>query len=177
MANICSMTMKIMGKESDRDAFIKALTQNGTEYMGRGADVNISDETNEYTVVDGWCKNSVLSALIANAESMREKPDHWNFGDKTANELTFVTLLEASHKYDLDVETYSEEPGCCFSEHYIIKKGKWVKRECIDYNEYWLENFSSKEEAEKELEIEISDEAWENGYISTGGFPSWDFEI
>ena len=175
MGNICGMVMKIKGKKSDRDAFIKALTQDGTEYMGRGADVDIDEETDEYAIVTGWCKNSILSALVDNAISMRTEPEHWTIKDN--DELTFITLPEASLKYNLDVEAYSEEAGCCFSEHFLIKKGKWIKDDCVAYNEYELEDFNTKEEAEKELEMEISDEAWDNGCIVTGGYPSWDFEI
>ena len=67
----------------------------------------------------------------------------------------------------------------CFQEHYIIRNGYVVCDECVDWNEYCISDFDTKEEAEKELEIEITDEEWNSGedYISRGGFADWDFEI
>jgi len=49
--------------------------------------------------------------------------------------------------------------------------------ETADWYEYDLDEFETKEEAERELEISITDKEWTaGGYISRGGF-DWDFEI
>ena len=40
-------------------------------------------------------------------------------------------------------------------------------------------DFNSREEAEEELDIEITAEEWNSGeeYIKRGGFEDWDFQI
>ena len=96
------------------------------------------------------------------------------------NEFRGTTLPIESERLNLDIEVYSEECGCCFQEHYMILKGDLICEECVDWYEYCLGDYETKEEAEEELEIEITDEEWENGqddYISRGGFGNWDFSI
>lgn len=83
-----------------------------------------------------------------------------------------------SKRLNLDIEVYSEECGCCFQEHYIIVNGNIVADECVDWYEYYIGDYNTKEEAEEELEIEITDQEWKHDYyISRGGFENWDFEI
>jgi hypothetical protein len=77
------------------------------------------------------------------------------------------------------MEVYSEECGCCFQEHYLYINGEIICEECVDYYEYCIGDYDTKEEAEKEFKIEITDEEWNSGedFISRGGFENWDFEI
>lgn len=84
-----------------------------------------------------------------------------------------------SKRLNLDIEVYSEECGMCFQEHYVIINGDTVISECVDWQEYAIYDYDTKEEAEKDLGIEITDEEWEScdDYISRGGFDNWDFEI
>ena len=50
--------------------------------------------------------------------------------------------------------------------------------DCVDWCEYFLDEFGTKEEAEKELGITITDDEWESrDVIERGGFGEWDFEI
>ena len=49
--------------------------------------------------------------------------------------------------------------------------------ECVEWNEYWLDCYETKEEAEEELEMEITDAEWEEGLVQRGGFEEWVFEI
>ena len=182
MANICSFLMKVRGKHEDIEKFYNAMMQKGNIYMGRGADAEIVyDDENGTAQIDGWCKWSVVSAMVTNAESMRSEPDHWYWGDGvSANDLEFITLFEACKRWNIDMEVYSEESGCCFQEHYVVIDGDVVCDECVEWNEYFVEDYETKEEAEAELGIEITDEEWESGednYISRGGFENWDFEI
>lgn len=179
MANICGFSMCVKGQHEDIEAFYNAMSQNGNIYMGRGADAEIQYEDEENRAfIDGWCKWSIQSALITHAISMRTEPEIWHFGNVDASQLEFITLVEACEKWNLTVEVYSEECGCEFQEHYVIDKGETVCSECVDYYEYYLDDYETKEEAEEELEIEITDEEWdEGGYISRGGFEEWSFEI
>lgn len=179
MANICSFSMYVRGKSEDIQSFYDAMRQNGNIYMGRGADAQLIMEDDGYARIEGWCKWSIKSALIDNAVSMRTNPGMWWFGDNVdASKIEFVTLDEACEKWNLDMEVYSEEPGCCFQEHYMFIDGYMVLEECVDYYEYYIEEFETKDEAESELEITLTKEEWEErGFVSRGGFGDWKFGI
>ena len=179
MANICGFSMLVRGNIDDIKRFCDAMSQNGNIYMGRGADVEINlDGYDNCAYIDGWCKWSVQSAMVSNAIDMRNNPTRWAWSDGTdPTKLEFITLFEACQKWNLDMEVYSEEAGCCFQEHYIVVNGDLICDECVDYYEYNLDDYDTKEEAERELKIEITDDEWRvGGYISRGGF-EWNFEI
>ena len=180
MANICNFSMLVKGKHEDIEAFYNAMQQEGKFCMGRGAEADIHYEDDEKLAeIDGWCKWSVESSLIDNAIDMREHPERWSWGgEEKSNEMEFITLPEACAKWNLVMEVYSEEPGCEFQEHLIIDKGNWIAHDCVDYAEYYIGEYDTKEEAEEELGIIITDEEWEReDYVGRGGFPNWDFEI
>ena len=181
MANICSFSMCVKGKHSDIENFYNAMSQKGNIYMGRGADAEINyDEDEGLAFIDGWCKWSVQSAMIDNAISMRTEPNMWYWGDnEDKDKLEFITLVEACKKWNLDMEVYSEEPGCCFQEHYLYINGDIICDDCVEWNEYCLDDYETKEDAEEKFGIKISDEEWDSGvsFISRGGFDSWDFNI
>ena len=178
MANICSFQMMVRGKHDDIESFYNAMSQNGNIWMGRGADAEIKYNDEEGTAfIDGWCKWSIQSAMIDNAISMRTEPGMWAFSTVDRNSLEFITLLEATERWDLVIEAYSEEPGCCFQEHYVFDNGDILEDDCIEWYEYYLDDYSTKEEAESELGMEITDEEWEEGYAGSGGFTEWKFDI
>lgn len=179
MANVCSFIMCVKGTHDNIEKFYNAMSQNGKIYMGRGADASIQHNDEEGNAfIDGWCKWSIQSSLIDNAVSMRENPNSWYWGEGVdASTLEFVTLWEACERWNLDMEVYSEEPGCCFQEHYMYIDGE-VTCDCVEWNEYCLDDYETKSEAEQDLEINITAEEWaEGGFISRGGFGSWDFDI
>lgn len=178
MANICDFVMRVRGAHDNIEKFYNAMSQNGKIYMGRGASAEINYEDDRVAEIHGWCKWSVVSALIDNAISMRTEPGRWLF-DEDVNELEFITLIEACQRWNLDMEVYSEESGCCFQEHFMVIDGELVIDECVEWNEYCIDDFDTKEEAEAELGIEITDEEWNSGeaFIGRGGFGEWDFEI
>ena len=180
MANICSFSMFVRGEVENIISFYNAMQQNGNIYMGRGADAEINlDEEDKRDNIDGWCKWSIQSALIDNAESMRNNPKMWWWGDDVdPSKLEFITLWEACKKWNIDMEVYSEESGCEFQEHYMCVNGDIVCEECVEWNEYFLDEYTTKEDAEADLGIVITDEEWEqHDIISRGGFESWDFNI
>lgn len=166
MANICSFSMMVVGnKKENLETFLNMLTQNGDVYMGRGANVysheieDVSDnyEKEKYRMqIEGDCKWAIESALIRNAISMREDPDKWYFGDKTdITKLRFVTLFEACKELDVNMEVFSNEPGCGFEEHILYQDGYTLNETC-DYTETFNED--SQE------------------WGSEGGY-EWDFEV
>ena len=162
MANICGFSMKVIGTEENIEKFIDMIKQKGTVWMGRGAVVDFTDieelENGKYSCqIDGDTKWSVKASLVGDAIRMRTELDKWYFGDDVdKTKLTFITLYEACEQLKLDMEVYSEEPGCGFQEHYVFADGQLVTEETTDYTEEY------NEETDK----------WE----SSGGFV-WDFEI
>lgn len=182
MANLCSFKMRLRGERENIEKFHKAMMQEGDIWMGRGADADIEyDDGQNTATIWGTCKWSVISALIDNAISMRAEPKMWNFGKDEWNKLEFVTLWEACEKWQLDMEVYSEECGFEFQEHFgYINGGEITYDECVDWQEYDVDDYETKEEAEEELEEKFTDEEWNNqedGRICRGGFPSWNFDF
>lgn len=177
MANICDFQMCVRGNCSNIEKFYDAMCQKGNIYMGRGASAEIEFESEDRAMITGWCKWSIQSALIDNAESMRSNPERWWWGEGE-KPSEFITLWEACKKWNLDMEVYSEESGCCFQEHYVCIEGDIICDECVEWYEYCIDDYETKEEAEAELDIEITDEEWSSeAFISRGGFENWDFEI
>ena len=177
MANMCNFVMRVRGKRENIEKFYNSMNQQGNIYMGRGAEASIDYGDDDVAEIVGWCKWSVVSALIDNAISMRTEPNKWHFFEDIS-EVEFITLIEACQKWDLDMEVYSEEPGCCFQEHFLVINGELVDEDCVDWYEYCIDDYDTKEDAERELGIEITDEEWRNdAFVGRGGFESWDFEI
>ena len=181
MANLCSFQMKVRGRQEDIEQFYKALTQNGKIWMGRGADADIEFEDDDLANITGTCKWSIQSALIDNAISMKNHPERWYWGEgKTASDYEFITLYQACHKWNLIMEVYSEECGNQFQEHYICDKNVILCEDCVNWEEYWVDEYETKEEAEEELGVKFTDEERNTGSddrITRGGFDNWDFEI
>lgn len=180
MANICSFGMKVNGKKENVKRFYDALIQEGDIWMGRGASAYVSDEVDEeeYSLVlSGTCKGSVQSALIDDALSMRKTPEKWNFTPYEVEGLSFITLLEATEKWDLTMEVYSEEPSNGFQEHFIFQNGNILEEEWVEYFEEYIGAFDSKAEAEASLGVKISDEQWEDQHYVSGGYGDWFFDI
>lgn len=179
MANICSFQMCVRGNHSNIEKFYDALSQKGKIWMGRGAEAELKFESEDRAFIIGWCKWSVQSALMDDAISMRTEPETWHH-EPGEEEHEYITLYEACKKWSLDMEVYSEEGGCCFQEHYVFVDGDLICEECEDWYEYYLGDYETKEEAEEELNIEITDKEWaifSSDYLGRGGFENWDFEI
>ena len=164
MANICSFNMVVVGNtEENINLFCDIMNQNGTTWMGRGAEASIDNieykDGNYRAEISGWCKNSVEAAMVDNAISMREHPEIWSSHgkDRDGNKLTFVTIYEACEMLSLDMEVYSEEPGCEFQEHYLFRDGVLELEETEHY------------------EVVYNEET--EDYEGVGGFEEWAFEI
>jgi hypothetical protein len=126
-------------------------------------------------IIGGDCAWSVNSCMFDNSMFGY----YARFKNEYGDQFRGTTLPIESKRLNLSIEVFSEECGMCFQEHYVIINGDIVENECVDFYEYYLRDYDTKEEAEAELEIEITDEDW-NGpddFISRGGFDSWDFSI
>ena len=179
MANICSFVMKVRGNKEDIEQFYKAVNQEGKIWMGRGAETDLTFEEDDEAFLSGWCKWSVISALVDNAVSMRTEPEKWYCGPEE-EEHEYITLYEACKRWNIVMEVYSEECGCQFQEHFICDKGDVICEDCVHWEEYDIGDYESKEEAEEDLDVEFTDEEWANHddyRITRGGFKNWNFEI
>ena len=139
MANLCNFQMMVKGSKEGIDKFYDALTQENHEcWMGRGAEADIYYEDG-VAEIDGYCKWSIQSALIDNATSMEVQRTTGNgMWGGIEGVKKFLTLFEACERFHVNMEVFSFEPGCCFSEHYKYENGE-ILDECCDYFETWNE--------------------------------------
>lgn len=122
-------------------------------------------------IINGDCAWSVNSCMFEDGYYSSLKAAY-------PNEFRGTTLPIESKRLGLDIEVFSEECGMCFQEHYVIINGDVIIDECVDWYEYCIDEYKTKEEAEEDLGIEITDEEWEeHEFISRGGFGDWNFDI
>ena len=191
MPNICLYSMCTIGKKEDVEEFIKVIKAdydygtmefshdrhffrvfeadcNEIECLGK----NIHEDNIYKVIINGECAWSVGCCMFKGGY-------YDDFKERFPNEFRGTTVPEESKRLNLSIEIFSEECGCCFQEHYTVIDGKIIEDECVDWNEYYLRDYETKEEAEEDYGIKITDEEW-NGhddYISRGGFESWEFTI
>ena len=122
------------------------------------------------TIINGYCAWSVATCML---EDGYYRDNRKKFGINSRG----TTLIKESDMLNLEIEVFSEECGCCFQEHYVFDNGEVLCDDCVDYEEYWFDDYETKEEAEEELEIDITDEEWVEGFSSCGGFSEWSFDI
>ena len=188
MANYCYYSMCVVGSKDSIEEFIKVIQADyNYDTMNFSYDRHlfrvfeaIDDDIekigpNLYRVtISGNCAWSVASCMF----DTHSTSYYSSLKSRYPDAFKGTTLPIESERLNLQIEVFSEECGMEFQEHYVIINGDVKVDECIDYYEYYIEEFATKEEAEKELEMEITDEEWENeDYITRGGFDSWDFSI
>lgn len=61
----------------------------------------------------------------------------------------YISLPTAAKTLNLEMEIYSDECGCCFSEHILVHSDGSYEVECVDYHEIYGEDL--EEECEKTL--------------------------
>ena len=61
----------------------------------------------------------------------------------------YISLPTAARTLGIVMEIYSDEPGCCFSEHIFIHADGSYEVKCVDYHEIYGEDL--EEECEKTL--------------------------
>ena len=171
MANLCSYVMKIVSdKKENVDKVMNLLNETNMdkEYIGGRIDSSIYEyektKNGRYSVsVFGDCAWSIWGCL---------------FGGEWTNDLNSMTIVQASKKFNLDVEIFSQEPAAGFAEHYLIKNGDVLIDDDVPYYEYPAYEYETKEALEKDYGVSIPDEKWEgrDEWISIGGYDE-DFTI
>lgn len=150
MANYCSYEMKIKGKKENVDKLIEYLQSDyyyenkelvkcdADRHFCRVFECHIADDYKEegyqgYEIVYGSCAWSVFSCMMSG--------DHTYYNDLIKYKNNKVTCMtKATKELDLEVEIFSEEPGCCFMEHFLIDKGKILIEDCVDWEEQYDED-------------------------------------
>lgn len=194
MANDCDFDMAVRGKKKDINKLIEWLEadydyivdNNGMpkvmcdsdHHFYRIFDIcsneNDAEDDKAITqIISGYCAWSVAVCMLRNVPFSYYQHDD----DRFENLYKDIDLLEASELLNLTIEIYSREPGMCFAEHYLIDKGKMIIKDCEDYHEYYLNDFNSKKEAEKELGFTIDDSEWNEYHGSFLEKCKYDFEF
>ena len=185
MSNPCFYSMKVKGAKEDVEEFIQVIKADYNydtmefsfdRHLQRVFDAEeeelIANDDNTYSVfISGECAWSVIVCMLEDGYYVDMKA---RLGDKFRG----TTLEIESKRLNLAIEVFSEECGMEFQEHCIVKNGVLEVYKCVDWNEYFLDEYDSKEEAEDDLDIEITDEEWEEReMITRGGFGDWEFTI
>lgn len=145
MPNLCDYEMKIKGSKNAVQRVIDCLKADYNYEEGKpshkhffrvfDANVDYENKNEDGTItafVWGDCAWSVHSCMIGGYyEECKQL-----YKDK------FMGTDLAEQSKDCEIEVFSEEPGCLFSEHYIYKKGKCWLDDCIeidvnDDNDEW----------------------------------------
>jgi len=159
MPNYCDYEMKIKGSKEAIERVLACLKANYNYGEGKpehkhffrvfGAYESDEMEKNDdgtYTLfVYGDCAWSVSSCMLDGAFS------YYELLKKDYPDIFMGTTLEEQSK-DCEIEVFSEEPGMCFSEHYIFKNG-----ECICDDTQDIESGGYDEKGKPTTDID-----WEN---------------
>lgn len=166
MANNCYFRMKVVGMPEHIKELIDMLTKKD-KYQDTGLGgiyfCEIYEGSADEGAVELWgeCAWSVATAMI-------------DYGT-----LDVITLPAATEKFGLTVEVYSEELGMGFQEHYLVENGKIIIEECVDCEEYYVQDMTADEKEEFKREHRLTEgeiiERMEEGYVKIGGFERWDF--
>lgn len=165
MPNLCDFSLKVKGHPKDLE-IIKSIFLADYSYKDKALDYctapyhlfrtwvhdDVKDESVEgsYLSIYGDCAWSVFSCMFEGSSTYYNMfSDYENFKGGT--------LIKLSKDYQVDIEVYSSECGMCFQEHYVIKNGKLLVEDVVE----WFEEYN-----------EDLDE-----YVSTGGFGKWEFTI
>lgn len=199
MANSCNFVMKLNGKTKNVEEMINFIVRDALEvnedryFEGwlKNIKFEIEDDLIDGTsvaFVTGECKWSVIVSLLGVENSY-----YYDSKKKFGGELNVTCIEIESKRYDLDIEIYSSEYDAGFEEHYLIKKGELLIKECLkawqlDRMYFEDEDLTDelKEIVEKFVGKKLSEQKWENVHkyllenprnYRLGGFDEWKFQI
>lgn len=161
MPNYCSYEMKVNGKKESQEKLLEIMKADydyntmefsADKHLFRIFEASLCEfsEDDDF-FISGYCAWSVYSCMMEGEHSYYN-----SLKERFPNEFRGTTLVELSKELDLEIEVFSEEPGCGFMEHYIIKNGELIVNKCHEYEE-------------------VYDEKTEE-YTSIGGI-DWDYTI
>lgn len=152
MANMCYFMMKIVGTEKNAEKMLDVIK---SDYAIEASVYDRSaDKENDkcYIFLDGDCKWSVKSSMLD------FKP----------------SILSYSASFNVTLEIFSSEPGCCFQEHFVIENGNITVNECVGFYEFdSLESFESEgglKAFNEEYGTDYKTYNVVDGFVQIGGF-------
>ena len=170
MPNYCNYSMRIKGTRENVMEFHRRMEDYDTpNHLWRIFEADIYDKRNNengiVTIdVGGSCAWSIESCCRASGYSGG------------------VDLLEVNSKeLNLEIESWSDECGMGFQEHYLYKNGECLIDECVDWYEYYYDEdeYESFEEFKKDCQLpnEVTEDDLDEGY-HCGGFDNYcEFQI
>ena len=133
MPNYCYYEMKVIGTDDNIDEFISMMKYNHPkQHFYRVFEADVYDRGKGYALICGDVACSIYNAMLC------------LLGECKATGKEYVFISNVSKNLQIDIEIFSSEPGMGFQEHYIFKDGKTVLSECVDYSEYYFDEFYYK---------------------------------
>lgn len=172
MPNLCSYTMRIKGKKDDVHEFHKRMKNyDKPNHLWR---IFESDIFNEHDYGDGIISIDVFGDCAWSIETCCRSSGYSNGIDLFAVN---------SKELNLEIESWSDECGMCFQEHYLYKNGECLIDDCVEWTEVYYDEdeYESFEEFKKDNEIpdHVTENDLDDGcYYHSGGFEDYcEFQI
>ena len=191
MPNYCNYEMKVVcDKKENIEEFLKVMNADYDYYnntfsydrhMFRVFEAENTDITQRMdgkfeSYISGYCAWSVRSTML-NVDCSYYRS---NINENPEKYKRATTLELESKNLGLEIEVYSEEEGCCFQEHFLIKDGEIIENKCVDWQcYYWdTDEYPTIEDFNATMDTNFSVEDFdEDNQVTIGGFESWDFSI
>ena len=141
MPNLCSYSMRIKGSKENVYEFHKRMRDyDMPNHLWRMFETDIYDE---FDNGDGTITIDVAGNCAWSIESCCRESGYSGG----------VDLFEVnSRELNLEIESWSDESGMCFQEHYHYKNGECLIDDCVDWTEYYYDEdgYESFEDFKKE---------------------------
>lgn len=150
MANYCYFNLKAKGKKKDIEKLYEVLSNHynyvdgvnieKTVHLSRIFDCGMLDdeileEDGMYNCTfEGNCAWSVICCMFSGDHTYYD-----DYKERFKENCMATTIPMLSKELDLDIEIFSEEPGCGFMEHFLVRKGEIEIEDCVDYEETYDE--------------------------------------
>lgn len=169
MANCCITNIVVRGRKECVEQFDKILhagyNYNTMEFPDgphfhrvRDIDRGLYQEyglmaMQDYIVDCAW---SAELCLMNTPDSYYDKRVQQEQKEGIPNHST--NIVDVSAQYGLDIELWSQEAGCEFEEHILVKHGEVIENECYDYHDYYIEEYDTYDEFIEDNKPYISEE-------------------
>ena len=157
MANICDVRMRIASK-SKQSIIDFALGCRDRDFRVYNGIFTLDEDVDESKIIEengAFAYDCAFGCAWSFVTAFEEDGVNAMFGDPKPSHREY--LHELCAKRGVGVEAYSEEPGCCFEEHYLISpSGEILISDCVEMHE-------------------VEDDSSETGWRKVGGFGDPDF--
>ncbi len=162
MANNCLFDARISGKKKNVEEFIKML-QHKDEYKADGLGSVFSCEIADDMVLELANDEDIISVDVFGDCA-------WSINSAMRNKHC-RNLESETKRLNVVFEAYSSEPGCQFQEYVLVDRGQVLRDDCVDYEEYWVQEYDTIEEFNEEYDKNFTEDMVnDNGDVCIGGF-------